>query len=499
MALFTIARGRPRAVICGLLGLLAGALGGVMARPAAAQTTGVYAYVANHGANSVTIIDVASQTIVGGFSTGNNPTAAVVSTDGSTIYVAVSGDNAVQVFDAGTQTLKTTIVLNDPSLPDTLRSNGVGVYNLALSSDGSKLYAQVDFNNGGVSVIDTGTNSVISHYTVAGTEASDAFFFSTDNSRIYWNGSQGGGVTTTAFDPNTGNVLASVAIGDAVGPAVVSTALSTITTTNGVDSLIQVNTAGMTATTVKVPVDTTTKAADGSLLGGLLSIDGRTAYFVGAPQLSGGAVSGCNTGWIQIVIADVSSGQILKCIGGAANTTLAGGIPTVSTIQVTPDNRYYLFVVPNPYAIAGTVYVIAASSNTLVNTVSVSDSAMNSAPMFGGYQGITPQTGWWWTPAAGGRGWSIEVRNGDLFAGGFAADASGNPYWVIAQGPMTTPGLFNGTLQYCADGPTLSGGTTAGTQCSSVGAVTFQFSTSTTGQVTTPDGQTQQIVRFTSF
>jgi hypothetical protein len=30
-----------------------------------------------------------------------------------------------------------------------------------------------------------------------------------------------------------------------------------------------------------------------------------------------------------------------------------------------------------------------------------------------------PQTGWWWNPAEGGRGYTIEVQNGTLYMAGY--------------------------------------------------------------------------------
>jgi hypothetical protein len=51
---------------------------------------------------------------------------------------------------------------------------------------------------------------------------------------------------------------------------------------------------------------------------------------------------------------------------------------------------------------------------------------------------IIPENGWWWNPAESGRGFNLEVQDNLLFFASFAYDASGNPAWYTAGGPMTS-------------------------------------------------------------
>jgi len=57
-----------------------------------------------------------------------------------------------------------------------------------------------------------------------------------------------------------------------------------------------------------------------------------------------------------------------------------------------------------------------------------------------------PQTGWWWDPSQGGRGFAVEVQGGVMYLAGYMYDASGNPVWYLASGNMSGNTLFEGTL-----------------------------------------------------
>ncbi|MDA1676801.1 YncE family protein, partial [Bacillus cereus group sp. TH152-1LC] len=63
-------------------------------------------YVANSGANTVSVIDGATNTVVGGaISVGSGPSGIGVNTSTNKIYVANSGANTVSVIDGATNTV----------------------------------------------------------------------------------------------------------------------------------------------------------------------------------------------------------------------------------------------------------------------------------------------------------------------------------------------------------------------------------------------------------
>jgi YVTN family beta-propeller protein len=119
------------------------------------------------GIGSVSIIDTATSSITGAAPIDVlDPSGIALAPDGSKLYVVGVLDeeppagSAVDVIDTGTNTLLTTIALG---------SGNFGIFGLAVSPDGTKLYVSTSTNaNGGqpypsgaVSVIDLTTDSVI--------------------------------------------------------------------------------------------------------------------------------------------------------------------------------------------------------------------------------------------------------------------------------------------------------------------------------------------------
>lgn len=112
-------------------------------------------------------------------------------------------------------------------------------------------------------------------------------------------------------------------------------------------------------------------------------------------------------------------------------------------------------------------------------------------------QAGAPQSGWWWNPAEGGRGYAMEFQGDQLFLIAFMYDDDGTPVWYLANGPMRTPTRFEGRWLRFADGQAL--GQPARTPRPldpDAGALTLAFSASDRGVLTLPDGRTVPIERF---
>ncbi len=115
----------------------------------------------------------------------------------------------------------------------------------------------------------------------------------------------------------------------------------------------------------------------------------------------------------------------------------------------------------------------------------------------------TPQTGWWYDPSEPGTGYSIEIQfnasypNGYMFMAGYMYDAFGNPTWFLSYGPMTTATTYQGTWAQFANGITLTGPYQSESIVNSdVGAVTLQFTGTTTATLTLPNGTSMPLTRF---
>jgi uncharacterized repeat protein (TIGR02543 family) len=111
----------------------------------------------------------------------------------------------------------------------------------------------------------------------------------------------------------------------------------------------------------------------------------------------------------------------------------------------------------------------------------------------------TPEAGWWWSPTEGGRGYAIEIQGGSLFLAGYMYDSLGNPVWYASgPTPMTSLTTYQGVWQQYGNGQTLTGTYKSPAIVNAdVGNVTIQFTTTTTGTLTFPDGRQVAIQRYT--
>ena len=108
------------------------------------------AYVTNQNANTVSVIDTATNAVVGSaIPVGSVPVAIAITPDGTKAYVTNQNANTVSVIDTATNAVV------GPAIP--VGSVPVAI---AITPDGTKAYV-TNFNPGTVSVIDTATNAVV--------------------------------------------------------------------------------------------------------------------------------------------------------------------------------------------------------------------------------------------------------------------------------------------------------------------------------------------------
>jgi YVTN family beta-propeller protein len=121
-----------------------------------------YAFVANGGSSTVSMLNLANNTVTGSVNISQRPGGVAVSADGSTVYVSSTSYRAVSVMNAASKSISATI--------------GVGgtPTQLALSPNGRVLYV-VDQGSNQVSVIDTTSNVVVATIAVGNHPAAVAF------------------------------------------------------------------------------------------------------------------------------------------------------------------------------------------------------------------------------------------------------------------------------------------------------------------------------------
>src|SRR5574337_1139763 len=81
---------------------------GVCLGKSAAQAQ-TFAYVANGGSSSVSVIDTSSNTVIATLAVGNLPVGVSITPDGTWAYVANAGDTTVSVIGTASNTVVATV------------------------------------------------------------------------------------------------------------------------------------------------------------------------------------------------------------------------------------------------------------------------------------------------------------------------------------------------------------------------------------------------------
>ena len=99
-----------------------------------------------------------------------------------------------------------------------------------------------------------------------------------------------------------------------------------------------------------------------------------------------------------------------------------------------------------------------------------------------------PQTGWWWNPLEGGRGFSIEVQGNHLFFAIFHYDASGRASWNVSPGATSLDGAYFASDLYAVTGGQTLGGSYRAPTSVKAGSITLAFNDATHGTMIWPGG-----------
>jgi hypothetical protein len=134
-----------------------------------------------------------------------------------------------------------------------------------------------------------------------------------------------------------------------------------------------------------------------------------------------------------------------------------------------------------------------AASTTTIERFPIVSGGLTAPPM----RSFEPETGWWYNPAEGGRGYFIENQRGTMFFAGYMYAANGKPIWYVNTFKTTSPKSAAGQLAQFAGGQTLGGTYKAASVANAaVGAVSLSFSSSIAGTLTLPNGKVIPIQRY---
>ncbi|MBL7753368.1 MAG: beta-propeller fold lactonase family protein, partial [Chitinophagaceae bacterium] len=128
------------------------------------------AYITNVSGASVSVINITNNTVIATIPVGAGASGAVASPDGNTVYISNGSAGTVSVINTNTNAVTATI------------SVGTSPFYEAISPDGTKLYVSNGVSNT-VSVINTSTNSVI--HTISGLTSPRNLVTNADGSLLY--------------------------------------------------------------------------------------------------------------------------------------------------------------------------------------------------------------------------------------------------------------------------------------------------------------------------
>ena len=286
------------------------------------------AYITNACSGTVTVVDTATDAVLGSpISVGNSPLAVVVNPTGTRVYVTNAGDATVSVIDATSSPPAAIATINVGPEP----------FAIAINPAGTRVYVS---NNGAgtnntVSVIDTGSNAVIATITAgfgpAGLAVNPA------GTRLYVVNNPAS--TLSVIDTSNNSVITTVSLsGSNAASGVVVNPAGT-----------RVYVAGPDAGQIHV-LDTSSNTVIAEI-----SVPGKVSVLALTPDATR-------------LYAVISFGADTVAVIDTASNSVVATIPIsgAASVAVTPDGkRAYVTSSPN------SVFAIDTTSNTIVDTISV--------------------------------------------------------------------------------------------------------------------------------
>ncbi len=295
-------------------------------------STGPFAYVVNNGSSTVSVIDIASNTVVTSIALGSRvlPSQVDITPDGAFAYVTLGAANEVAVIETATNTVTTTI--------NVAQAQPSG---LVISPDGAFVYLMYGRVNSDVSVIEVATNTVVA--TVPVGLGGSGIAIRPDGAFVYVVGFGSGQNSVRVIETKTNSVVATIPLAGNVTDLVITPdgALAYLP----IGSLNQVFVVSLASNTVvaNLPVPFRPNAI-------ALTPDGAFAY-------------------ISHVFGPVS---ILE----TATNTIVATIPTgqqyrPGAIDFTSDGAFAYLASPARSIVPGLVRVIETATNTIVASIAV--------------------------------------------------------------------------------------------------------------------------------
>jgi hypothetical protein len=185
---------------------------------------------------------------------------------------------------------------------------------------------------------------------------------------------------------------------------------------------------------------------------------------------------------VSCALAQLNAQGQLVAVSAASLQAYVSGVLSAQAQSVSILNG-----VP-PANIAGATFYVGYGANGSAMLVNGTTRSVVSVPGSLSCKPAAPQTGWWFNPAEGGRGFSIDARGKRLFMAAFHYDANGSATWNFAGGATSLDGsLFTADFLGASGGQTLTGSYKL-PGLAAVGPITFAFSDASHGTMIWPGG-----------
>ncbi len=266
-----------------------------------------------------------------------------VSPDGSKIYVAINQNYTVSVIDTKTNTVTAVIPIdNGLSPPGNVVGNRIYGIDLAVSSDGTKLYVTNEFANT-IFIIDTQTNKVIATIPI---EGPFRVVVNPSGTSVYVIKAADSSIAVINEESNT--VIAAIPVGKDLQYGSASSDGSKVYVANDDGTVSVINTTtNIVTTTLNIPIK-----SRNALTGFAVSPDGSKTYEASQPMAEPGSLSVIN----------------------ATTSTVTAIIPLgygVGGVAVNPDGST-IYVYNNPDdGNDGRISVIDATTNEVNATIPI--------------------------------------------------------------------------------------------------------------------------------
>ncbi len=326
----------------------------VLALPAHAAP---FAYISNQSSNNVSVIDIATNTVVAIVPVGSGPGGVAVNPGGTRAYVVNVGARNVSVIDTGTNSVIATVVAGSGPTGVALNpagtfayvvdynSNGVYVidtasntvapsvsvgsspFAVAVNSAGTRAYV-TNFGSNTVSVIDTASNTVVATVATATTRP-NAVAVNPAGTRVYV--THDSSTTVSVIDTATNTVVGTIAVGTGVGTVALGTGSYGVAfnpagtrayvANDGSNDVTVINTATDTVI-ANVPVGTAPR-------GVALDPTGTFAYVGNRSSNDVSVIDTVSNTVVTTVAVGSAPGGIGRFVGGPSTSTTVPGAPTI--------------------------------------------------------------------------------------------------------------------------------------------------------------------------